>query len=575
MRTKKFLLIAFFSLWLLGDLLSQNVVQPPQPLCLRSDTLNWTLPANSCGTFNAYELYRATAEAGPYTLIATITDELQTEYVDPNPLSELRFYYMLSDYNCPGWTALPSDTVSNEFPDDVSMQFVTVQNGDVLVQWAPGDPSQIYAYLVYREMNGNVDLIDTVFNNLQYLDVNADPQQRSELYYVLALDACGNTGAFVDPQRTLFLELEQNYCSREMSLSWNAYENWPEGVETYRIWVSRDGASYEAVADLPQGSLSYTYGDLTNGSDYCFYVEAFAKNYPFSSSSNVVCLSANTAPAPTQLALLNAGLSASGQIEIVWQWDDTLSYQSANLLWLNGDVVEPLPLDIAPPLTFQNAYLHSQTKYEDGPQEYTLSVTNECGEEFLGGMVKTVYLQATALSDGSLLEWTPFSLTQATVTGYRIYALEDGQLQFLQQLNPQQLTFKDDLPSNFNLRCYQVEALFQRLLPGGGTYEGSSFSNIACARPELRVYMPNVFAPQGTNNRYRPGLPATDFVAEYTLQIWDRSGALLFETHDPNEGWDGNYRTRPMPMATYVYYLHLITLEGEVVEKKGALSLLR
>ena len=576
MNTGNLLLIALLSLWVGSDLLSQNAIQPPQPLCLRGDTLNWTLPVNTCGTFNAYEIYRATSEAGPYSLIATISDELQTEYIDPNPLSELRFYYMLSDYNCPsGWAAIPSDTISNAFPDDIAMQFVTVQGGNVLVQWAPGNDSQTYAYLVYREINGNVDLIDTVFNALQYLDTGADPQSGSELYYVLALDACGNTSAFVSPHHTLFLEVEQDYCLREMGLSWNAYENWPEGTETYRIWVSRDGAAYEAVADLPEGSLTYTYEDLTNGSDYCFYVEAIAKNAAFSSASNVVCLSANTAPVPAQLALLNAGVSADGQIEIAWQWDDSLTYSSANLGWLNGDVIELLPLDTTPPLQFQNTYIHQQSKYKNGPQEYSLHVSNECGEEFFGGKATTVYLRATALSDGVQLEWTPFELTQATVTAYRLYTLEDGQLQLLQQFNSGALDFKDNLPSNFNLRCYQVEALFQRLLPDGSVYEGSSFSNTACAEPQVRIYMPNAFAPEGTNDRYLPGLPATNFLADYRLQIWDRYGSLLFETGDPSEGWDGSYRSRPMPMGTYVYYLRLITLEGEVVEKKGALVLVR
>jgi hypothetical protein len=43
-------------------------VFPPDLLCLSGDTVVWDLPVNNCGPFQAYEIYRAPAFAGPYAL---------------------------------------------------------------------------------------------------------------------------------------------------------------------------------------------------------------------------------------------------------------------------------------------------------------------------------------------------------------------------------------------------------------------------------------------------------------------------------------------------------------------------
>lgn len=553
-------------------LLSQNTIPPPQPLCLSGDTLHWALPdPSACGSFAGYEVYRSTSATGPFALIATVTDQQSTQYIDPNPSSEMRYYFMRSLYDCPGWEILSSDTVSNAFPNDVTISFVSVENGQVHVQWADNQSPQTSAYLIYRLIGGNVDLIDTVFNSLDYVDIGADPQSRSETYYILAMDPCGNTSAFVSPHRTIFLQVEQDFCLRQMQLSWNAYEGWP-GVSSYQVWVSKDGEPYALAASLPQGSTTYAFQDLKTGSDYCFYVEAVAEGVPYSSASNEVCLSANVAAEPVQLALLNASVNPEGQVEINWQWDEEIPYQSARLDWNDGASIS---LDVSSPLSFFGSYLHEQANPEKAPQGYALWVENECGESFSGGQVQTIFLEAEAQADGVLLRWTAFSLSHAEVSAYKLYREEEGQWQLVQQLGPLQFEFFDESVEPTATSCYRLEALYQLDLPDGGLYNGSSFSNLACAIPEVKVYLPNVFAPEGTNNRFIPGFSATSLLSGYELQIFDRYGQLVFQTDNPQLGWDGSFRGRPMPMDTYVYRLHLVTSEGKVLEKKGSLVLLR
>ena len=66
------------------------------------------------------------------------------------------------------------------------------------------------------------------------------------------------------------------------------------------------------------------------------------------------------------------------------------------------------------------------------------------------------------------------------------------------------------------------------------------------------LYIPNAFSPNGDGyNDYfvTKGAEITDF----TLQIFDRWGQLLFETHDLNTCWDGKYRGNIVQQDAYIW----------------------
>ena len=77
-------------------------VFPPDLLCLSGDTIVWNTPVNTCGPFNSYQIYFSTNFEGPYSLLTSVTDPTQTTFVHPNPGNLLYYYYMTSDFDCPG-----------------------------------------------------------------------------------------------------------------------------------------------------------------------------------------------------------------------------------------------------------------------------------------------------------------------------------------------------------------------------------------------------------------------------------------------------------------------------------------
>jgi gliding motility-associated-like protein len=63
-------------------------------------------------------------------------------------------------------------------------------------------------------------------------------------------------------------------------------------------------------------------------------------------------------------------------------------------------------------------------------------------------------------------------------------------------------------------------------------------------KPSWAIYVPNSFTPDGsiTNNTFKvDGYGISE--DEFTFQIFNRWGVLIFETDNLHEGWDGTQST--------------------------------
>ncbi len=62
--------------------------------------------------------------------------------------------------------------------------------------------------------------------------------------------------------------------------------------------------------------------------------------------------------------------------------------------------------------------------------------------------------------------------------------------------------------------------------------------------------------------------------SEYYLRIFNRFGSLVFESKDPNYGWNGYFNNKPAPIATYIWECSGKFTDGQVFVKRGNLTLL-
>ncbi|MCI5055246.1 MAG: gliding motility-associated C-terminal domain-containing protein [Flavobacteriales bacterium] len=94
-----------------------------------------------------------------------------------------------------------------------------------------------------------------------------------------------------------------------------------------------------------------------------------------------------------------------------------------------------------------------------------------------------------------------------------------------------------------------------------------------------QMHMPTGFSPDadGLNDIFKPEF-SCDVEPPYTFRVFNRWGDLLFETDNPDEGWDGNYIGTPVQMGVYIWRLeYSMDIKGirEDFEEYGKITILR
>ena len=83
----------------------------------------------------------------------------------------------------------------------------------------------------------------------------------------------------------------------------------------------------------------------------------------------------------------------------------------------------------------------------------------------------------------------------------------------------------------------------------------------------LIYYIPNAFTPDGDlyNNSFKPIFTSGYDPYNYTLQIFNRWGALIFESNNPSIGWDGSYGLygNQVQSGTFTYRIRFKVLKND------------
>ncbi|MEO1516551.1 MAG: PKD domain-containing protein [Bacteroidota bacterium] len=96
--------------------------------------------------------------------------------------------------------------------------------------------------------------------------------------------------------------------------------------------------------------------------------------------------------------------------------------------------------------------------------------------------------------------------------------------------------------------------------------------------PEDLIGVPNIFTPNddGRNDDFRLFLSGALRQGIYSFRVYSRWGELVFETNDPNEGWNGTIRGNKAPIGVYQYMIEApCEITGKTILKVGDVTLLR
>lgn len=89
-----------------------------------------------------------------------------------------------------------------------------------------------------------------------------------------------------------------------------------------------------------------------------------------------------------------------------------------------------------------------------------------------------------------------------------------------------------------------------------------------------RVMFPTGFTPDLSDNNYFR--PKTKGIVEMEIQIFNLWGNMVFESRDMDtEGWDGKINGEAAPSGNYVYRIKMKSVDGEILDESGRLTLIR
>ncbi|QJB41153.1 gliding motility-associated C-terminal domain-containing protein [Chitinophaga oryzae] len=88
------------------------------------------------------------------------------------------------------------------------------------------------------------------------------------------------------------------------------------------------------------------------------------------------------------------------------------------------------------------------------------------------------------------------------------------------------------------------------------------------------IYIPNLFSPNGDGANDVLYVYGTA-IAQLEFRVYNHWGQLVFTSKDQRQGWDGTMSGQKQPVGVYVYIVRATMQDGQIITKKGNVTLMR
>jgi gliding motility-associated-like protein len=568
-------------------------ISAPDFLCTQADAgddvLNWNNNTSNCGPFEAIEIFRSDNPNGPFTLIATLTDPAAVDYRDSNPGGSLRFYFLRYRYDCPGVAVTNSDTLNNRIPLPPTVNFLSVEQGGILLDWDASPSPEVNAYIILEVTPSSVTPLDTVFNATSFLlPINpGDPPAEDRNFRLAALDPCGNDSPQGDIVSPVGLSaMGGTGCESTVTLTVDQDDLAQYGpAAALELFVSVDGGNFTSAGTFPPSATTVDFRGANDGENLCFYVSANQAVGGAMARTVQACTTIAIDQPARPFELYGIEAQPAGSLTLYFQ-DNQVQPTTAEVeLFItnpNGQT-SALPLPGVPFGSGGELTVNPAPAFAPDAT-FRLRMLDNCGREEITNPVRLVFLRGREVFAGqNLLTWSPLPNDLDGTLTYDLFRAEGdpgagaGAMFSPLATGLTASDYTDDLASVGGQLCYQLRINYQPT--GTGPTPGVSFlTNVVCVSPDPSVYVPNAFSPnaqRAENAIFLPQFSILPETAGYELLIYNRWGALVFFSQNPAEGWNGEYNGQLANSGTYLYVLRYLLGDGRERETSGSINLIR
>ncbi len=492
----------------------------------------------------------------------------------------------------------------NPFLDSVS---VNLSNSQVSVGWSQTNLDNVDGYVVKRKIFDFPGIISGTFNTVAILNTStpmfyednstifgvANPSLRSESYRVVSYKIVENDTIYsnqMSEQHSTILLAQPvwDYCTLQNSLQWTAYDGWGSDIAMYQVFYYTNANPIPLIA----GTVTFAENAFNHvvpsaGQKYYYFVVAKDNSGQKSSTSNLVSIETQEVASPDYINADFGTVLNETTCQLQFSAAGNLEYVEFKLLKSDSYL---FGFDTIATITPEDDFFIVDEQFDVASLVYfyRLLALNECGQIIDSSNVAHNIRLSVELSPENfghnILHWNNYKNWRGGIEQFEIFrSVDEGEFASIEVVTDNNLQYTDNVAGfvgqyinnelvkgNF---CYYIEAVETDENPYG--VSGKSRSNVVCALQDAKFAIPNAFNPYSTIEKNQIFKPLVTFVSAYNFVVYSKWGNVIFNTDNPQIGWDGKAGDgNVVAEGVYLYQLNFVNSHGKSINKSGHVSVL-
>jgi len=482
-------------------------------------------------------------------------------------IRNIRLSYTFDDV-CVGSVDTFYDVFFSDYLQQPIIERISFENGQELSLDIASEKSQRFMqYNLYK--SNRLSSFGEPFNDEIIVDKFTANPEKSICYSITESDYCSQESPQSTSHCFIVPKIEKNNPF-ELDVSWSPYIGFDQVTE-YEVWRSTDNKTFIKIATVDGNINNYLDQNLCDSQYYYRIIASDPNNIKSRSliESEIPDYEANLYPSDIDLVTV----TDNEEIFIKWEASDYINHKNYVLTKYTDNFNNVTSVFETNDIN----YVDNEVDVNNNSYLYTIQDVDYCGYGTeIGYYGKSILLEGEYF-ESTHLNWTAYEEWENGVINYEIYVDNNGDWEKINLQEPNVLNYVDaefrkEITSQY---CYKIAAI--------SSIGEISYSNRVCVDGTPKIIVPNAFTPNndGLNDEFKPfaqflssglngrGLPA------YSLQIYNRWGQKLFESNDPNIGWNGIYKNQIVPQGVYLYQIFAQGYNGGAISKSGTVTVLK